>query len=68
MLISYDSYINHLENLCKQHNISIEELAVALGYPKNNFKRQSKGMSVIKFSELNSLCYYFNIQPNDLFN
>lgn len=68
MLICYDFYINHIEKLCKQYNMSIEELAVVLGYPKNEFKRRANGTAVMKFSELNRLCYYFNIQPNDLFN
>lgn len=66
MTVNYDSYMDRLEELCRQRNITLEELAVALGYPKNKFKRRPNGMKIMKLSDLNNLCYYFNIQPNDL--
>lgn len=66
LIFSYDSFIDHIEMLCRQRNLTLEELAAELGFSKDKFKKVYNQKSIIRATDLIKICEYLNITPNDI--
>ena len=66
MNFTYKKFIENLECICRQRNLTLEELAAELGFSKDKFKKVYNQKSIIRATDLIKICEYLNITPNDI--
>lgn len=62
----YGIVLEKLECICKQKNITLDDLALASGLKKDKFQKIYSGKSGLYMEEVIDICEYLGITPDDL--
>ncbi len=59
-------YTQRLEDLRKDHDLTLDQLANALGMNREQYRRYEVGMNEIKASFIIKICKYYNVSADYL--